>query len=1852
MKSTLVHRILALLLALFGFTLPTYADTPPTVAADAGSKLFIARYNTGNFIARANVDGTALNATSFALPNNAIGVTVDTVNGKLYWSSFTAGGSIGRMNLDGSGAEPNFLTGVLAVGMAVDPTNGWLYLAGGAIKRVRLDGTGLTTLIPNLNIGGFTSCSGVALDVPNNKLYYAFNTAIGRANLDGTSHTPTYITTGGGAPPDDVAIDRVNGQLYWTVSGGNKIGRANVDGTGIQSAFLSVTGPRSLIVDPQASKVFWSDGSGVGRANLDGTGANASFLSGVSGSWGIAIGDVDTEGTQATHTGTYSDADGDTVTFSANIGSVTKTGTSSGTWTWTYTPPDGPTTLNVTITANDGTANSTTSFTVNVNNIAPTIALTGNSTLNVGAAYTLGLGAITDPGTDTVTGYSINWGDGSTENFSAPLSASKTHTYTTNGSKTIAVSLTDEDGTFVSGIKTITVNAAPTVATDVGSKLFIARYGNQNRIARSNVDGSGLNANYFVVTGNPIGVAVDTVGGKIFWTQFSAGKIGRANLDGSGANSDFITGLNGPIGLAVDSVNSRIYWAEYGSGSIKRSNLDGTGVTTLVSANNAYDVALDVPNNRLYYCRNSSSNIGRADLDGTNDNSSFIVTAVSGLGIYGLGVDSMNGKIYWAGFGTQKIGRANVNGTGLENAFLSLNYGPDDVVVDPQAGKVYWTTQTGGVGRANLDGSGMNESFLTGLGLTWGIALGDQDNEGSLATRTGTYSDADGNTVTFSANIGSVTKTGTSSGTWTWTYTPPDGPATHSVTITANDGTTTSTTSFTVSANNIAPAIVLTGNSTVNAGASYTLNLGAITDPGTDTVTSYSINWGDGVIEPFSGSPASTSKTHTYTSGGSKTITVSLTDEDGTHNGGTLAVTVIAPEIDVQQPAGTSLTDGSSTVNYGSVAAGATSDKVFTIRNTGTANLTGLGITIDGTSASEFSVTVSPTAPVSPSGNTTFTVRFAPSPLNGAGPRNAALHIASNDGDENPFGLALTGALADTTPPDTTITSGPSSPTSSTSATIAFTGSDDISPTPGLTYEGRLDGAAFATVTSPVSLSGLADGSHTWQVRAKDAAGNVDPSPASVTWVVDTTPPSFTLPGPITAEAAGPGGAGVTYSASADDSGSEVASSSFTPASGSTFAIGTTTVNASATDNAGNTASGSFTVRVVDTTAPVISGVPANITTDATAASGAVVAFAAPTATDLVDGAVTVNCSPASGSTFAIGTTTVTCTATDAHGNTVSQSFSVTVKSLTQTITFTNPGAHTYGDAAFVLNATGGGSGNAVDFAIVSGPASVSGSTLTILGAGDVTVRASQAAGNGYTAAAPVDQAFTVAKASQAIDFTLSATAVTTDTFTLTARGGASGNPVTFSIVSGPGSIDGSNVLAFTTAGDMIVRASQAGDANYDAAPDVDRTIVVSDAGGVTAVDDRAAATSGSVLIDVLANDSDATNRPLSIVALTQPAMGKVTIEGTKIRFTPKTKTSVTTPLTFTYTVKAGDDTATATVTIVPPPPGNFIGLLSRDGVVLGRVNVTVTATGIATGALRREGRGFSFKGSILGQAGVAFARSTVPAPTMMKIPLGALDDFGQPTLHVTISDMTPGLFLTGVAERSPYDATHPAPQAGRYTMIAERPNGGTGPQTGATMVCTIAANGVASLAGRLGDNTAATHSGRLLSGGRFPFYAATGVGTVRRQTAGTLVFDRTASPAVTGTLHWAVPTGVLATLPAGVDQDYDTYGLIYTPAAVGSAMFTPSAANASLTLGYATPLVRNVAMNGIVRAGSQRFTFTGGSGYLLPASGFFLGTHTPSKNVNRGFFGVILQSGGINQGYGNLMDSNAIRPITLAPQP
>src|SRR5207248_8018128 len=95
----------------------------------------------------------------------------------------------------------------------------------------------------------------------------------------------------------------------------------------------------------------------------------------------------------------------------------------------------------------------------------------------------------------------------------------------------------------------------------------------------------------------------------------------------------------------------------------------------------------------------------------------------------------------------------------------------------------------------------------------------------------------------------------------------------------------------------------------------------------------------------------------------------------------------------------------------------------------------------------------------------------------------------------------------DTAAPNTTITAQPSDPSNNTTPSFSF-GSTET----GSTFKCRIDGGSWTPCSSPDSLSpALADGSHTFDVRATDQAGNTDATPATYTWTLDTTAPNTSI---------------------------------------------------------------------------------------------------------------------------------------------------------------------------------------------------------------------------------------------------------------------------------------------------------------------------------------------------------------------------------------------------------------------------------------------------------------------------------------------------------------------------------------------------------------------------------------------------------------------------------------------------------------------------------------------------------------------------------------------------------------------
>jgi hypothetical protein len=300
-------------------------------------------------------------------------------------------------------------------------------------------------------------------------------------------------------------------------------------------------------------------------------------------------------------------------------------------------------------------------------------------------------------------------------------------------------------------------------------------------------------------------------------------------------------------------------------------------------------------------------------------------------------------------------------------------------------------------------------------------------------------------------------------------------------------------------------------------------------------------------------------------------------------------------------------------------------------------------------------------------------------------------------------------------------------------------------------------------------------------------------------------------------------------------SGSQYGSS--TSLTAALMGAGNYTMVVTATDVAGNvsTATSTFTVKL-DQTISFTSAAPGNATVggatypvSATATSGLAVTFTS----------ATTSVCTVSGSTVtfvAAGTCTINA---DQAGNStfnaapqVQQSFAVKAN---QTITFNALSGRTFGDSPFTVSATAS-SGLSVAFTSATTPVcTVSGSTVSLVAAGTCTINADQAGDATYNAAPQVQQSFSVAKANQAITFTQPSTPAAANTSATLSATATSNLAVTFSTSSPAAVCTVSGItVTYVGAGTCTISADQAGNADYNAAPPVQRSVTVTAAFAIT----------------------------------------------------------------------------------------------------------------------------------------------------------------------------------------------------------------------------------------------------------------------------------------------------------------------------------------------------------------------------------------------------------------------------------
>jgi hypothetical protein len=304
--------------------------------------------------------------------------------------------------------------------------------------------------------------------------------------------------------------------------------------------------------------------------------------------------------------------------------------------------------------------------------------------------------------------------------------------------------------------------------------------------------------------------------------------------------------------------------------------------------------------------------------------------------------------------------------------------------------------------------------------------------------------------------------------------------------------------------------------------------------------------------------------------------------------------------------------------------------------------------------------------------------------------------------------------------------------TSNSGATVTFSAtSTDVDPASPAVTCNPASGATFPITTTTVNCS------------ATDTVGNVANGSFTVT-VQDTTKPVITLNGgTVNLEV------GETYieqgATATDIVDGDITASIVTSGSVNTAIPNVYTITYNVTDAHRNTATTvSRTVNVSDVTAPVISRVPSDIVIEQVGKAAAIVPYTSPTASDDVDGSVSVICSPASGSSFPYGLRAVLCNATDLASNVANASFNVTIQ---DTIAPTATSVAIVSDNA---NTSLAKEGNIITVSFTTSEP-VNTPTATIAGK---TATVTNTSGNDYTATYTLTAAETQGVASIAIDFT------------------------------------------------------------------------------------------------------------------------------------------------------------------------------------------------------------------------------------------------------------------------------------------------------------------------------------------------------------------------------------------------------------------------------------------------------------------------------------------------------------------
>jgi len=295
--------------------------------------------------------------------------------------------------------------------------------------------------------------------------------------LDTTTHT-AVATVPVGNRPFYVAVSPNGAFAYVANLLGNTVSIVDTATNTVAATVPVGALPRALAFTPDGAFAYVTNFNDNTISVIDTvTQAVVTTLPTGSHPWGIAIGRAANvapvlasdnasvtvnEGQTAANTGTVTDANHDTVTLTASVGTVINNG--NGTWSWSFATSDGPTqSQTVTITGDDGQGGtSTTTFALVVNNVAPTIvSVSNNGPVITGNPATITVTATDPAGANDPLTYSFDCDNNGTFEVGPQAGNSAACTFATAGSHTVKVRVADDDGGVATGSTVVTVVFPP-----------------------------------------------------------------------------------------------------------------------------------------------------------------------------------------------------------------------------------------------------------------------------------------------------------------------------------------------------------------------------------------------------------------------------------------------------------------------------------------------------------------------------------------------------------------------------------------------------------------------------------------------------------------------------------------------------------------------------------------------------------------------------------------------------------------------------------------------------------------------------------------------------------------------------------------------------------------------------------------------------------------------------------------------------------------------------------------------------------------------------------------------------------------------------------------------------------------------------------------------------------------------------------------------------------------------------------------------------------------------------------------------------------------------------------------------